>query len=239
MHAAMLGRTDMVKKLVENKAEVNLQDKDGWSALMDAAMLGHTDTVKVLVENKADLNLQDKDGWSALMDAARHGHTDMVKLLVENKADVNMATTSGHTPLLVAAERGYRKMAEVLVEHGADVNAQDLAGKTPLMLAAQKGNKEMVDWLIDKAKASVFPISRAGATAQQLAAGSFRDKFLQKETLASQFQTPSLTQKLHYMIFDTFCLKYLLVGICVGGIVPWPSPWSTGNGVRHREVPPC
>jgi len=52
------------------------------------------------------------------------------------------------------------------------------------------------------------------------------DQKLQKElkrtsekTLASQLETPSLMQKLHYMVFDTFCLRDLLVGICVGGIV--------------------
>lgn len=122
-----------------------------------------------------------------------------------------------------------------------------LAGKTPLMRAAEQGHKEMVKWLIDKAKASVLPISRAGATAQQMASAyDSHDQKLQKElkrtsekTLASQLETPSLMQKLHYMVFDTFCLRDLLVGICVGGIVPWSSPWSTGNGVPHREVPPC
>ena len=241
IYAAMKGHTDMVKVLVENKADLNLQTNIGWSALMEAARYGHTDMVKVLVENKADLNLQTNIGWSALMEAARYGHTDMVKVLVENKADVNMPEASGATALKVAVEQGHLKMAEVLVEHGADVNAQDLAGRTPLMRAAQKGNKEMVDWLIDKAKASVFPISRAGATAQQMASAyDSDDEELQKElkrtsekTLASQFQTPSVPQKLHYMIFDTFCLPYLLVGICVGGIVPWSSPWSTGNGVRR------
>ena len=213
------------------------------------------------MENKAELNLQNKNGWTALMEAAKYGHRDMGKMLVENKADVDIATASGGTALFVAVDRGYLKMAEVLVEHGADVNVQGVSGKTPLMLAAQRGDKEMVNWLIDKAKASVLPISRAGATAQQLASNSLHDQKLQKElkrtsekiikkTLASQLQSPSLKQKLHYMIFNTFCLRDLLVGICVGGIVPWSSPnafsltlaFEVANmslGRQHANMPTC
>ena len=239
MEAARYGHTKIGTMLVDNKADLNLQDKDGWTALMDAARYGHTKIGTLLVEKKAEVNLQTINGWSALMFAARYGHTKIGTLLVENKADVNIAGASGGTALLVAVEQGHLKIAEDLVEHGADVNAQGLSGKTSLMKAAQKGDKEMVKYLIDKAKASVFPISGAGATAQQMAADSFYDKFLQKKTLASRLQSPSLMQKLHYMVFDTFCLQYLLVGICVGGIVPWPSPWSSHNGVCNPSIWSC
>ena len=88
----------MVKYLVEKGANLDLQDKDGWNALMIASLYSNTDssidTVKYLVEKGANLDLQDKDGWNALMIASLYSNTDSsidtVKYLVEKGANLDV-----------------------------------------------------------------------------------------------------------------------------------------------------
>ena len=41
--------------LIENKATLDLQDKDKWTALMYATYYGHTDIVKLLIKNGAKI----------------------------------------------------------------------------------------------------------------------------------------------------------------------------------------
>ena len=51
MLAVSHGRTDMVRLLLEEGADVNLQDDDGSTALMCACEHGHTDIVKIMLAN--------------------------------------------------------------------------------------------------------------------------------------------------------------------------------------------
>ena len=71
---------DVVKLLLESKADVNAEHTDGRTALMAAAQNGHLEIVKMLLESKADVNAKDNDGVTALMLAAVEGHVDVVKI---------------------------------------------------------------------------------------------------------------------------------------------------------------
>ena len=51
MLAVSHGRTDMVRLLLEEGADVNLQDDDGSTALMCACEHGHTDIVRIMLSN--------------------------------------------------------------------------------------------------------------------------------------------------------------------------------------------
>ena len=60
MVASQNGDVDMVKLLLENKAQVDLQDNIGWASLFAASQNGHVDVAKVLLENKAQVDLQNR-----------------------------------------------------------------------------------------------------------------------------------------------------------------------------------
>ena len=75
-----------------NGAQVDLQDGDGWSALMRASWHGRC--VKLLLENGAQIDLQDGKGYSALMHARRLGHNKVVSLLVEEGAQLGLKDDS-------------------------------------------------------------------------------------------------------------------------------------------------
>ena len=53
---------EVVKILLENKADMNLQDfLSGYTALIEAIRAGQVEVVKILLANKADMNLQTKE----------------------------------------------------------------------------------------------------------------------------------------------------------------------------------
>ena len=54
MHAAALGRLDLVEQLVENGADVNEKNRDGWTALMCAADAELLEIIEFLQQNGAD-----------------------------------------------------------------------------------------------------------------------------------------------------------------------------------------
>ena len=150
MWAIIKGHIDIVKYLVEQGADLNAQDEDGWTVLMWAAQRGHIDIVRYLVEQGAEVNLQYKDGYTALMQAVREGHTSIVRYLVEHGADLSVQDRMGGTALMQAAQRGHIDIVRYLVEQGAKVNVQDRNGGTALMQAAREGHIDIVRYLVEQ-----------------------------------------------------------------------------------------
>ena len=66
MVAAVLGRTEIAKALIEGGAKLDLKDKDGGTALSAAAFFCHTEIVQALLQKGADKNIRNKDGNTAL-----------------------------------------------------------------------------------------------------------------------------------------------------------------------------
>ena len=115
---------EVVKRLLENGAQVDLQKRDGWSALMIASETGHGDVVKLLLENGAQVNLQKEDGESALMIASENGHGEVVRILLENGAQVDLQNQDGVSALMLASQNGHVKVVKKLIEKGAWVDQQ-------------------------------------------------------------------------------------------------------------------
>jgi ankyrin repeat protein len=80
--AARNGHSEVVKSLLEAKAEVDSKDNEyGQTPLIWAAVNGILEVVKSLLEAKADVDAKDKDGKTALELAQGKGHKDVVELL--------------------------------------------------------------------------------------------------------------------------------------------------------------
>ncbi|XP_030630269.1 KN motif and ankyrin repeat domain-containing protein 2 [Chanos chanos] len=76
------GRLPIVRLLLEQGANPNVQDRAGTTPLIIACDRGHTEIVKVLLQNAdCDVNLTDKGGRSALSLATQASRTDIVDLL--------------------------------------------------------------------------------------------------------------------------------------------------------------
>jgi len=115
--AARIGHTEIVKALLDNKADVNVsRTTDGVTPLYIAAHRGHTELVKMLLAKLVNVNASKHNGVTPLHVAADNGHTEVVKLLLDNEADVNVSThRDGVTPLFMASKKGHSEVIELLL----------------------------------------------------------------------------------------------------------------------------
>jgi len=103
LHVAAYDKNlQLIKLLVEHKADVNLKNLKVFTPLHFAVSNGDIDTIKYLVEHGADVNAVTSLGGTALYIAAGKGNLDVVKYLVEHGADVTKADAEGNTSLEVA-----------------------------------------------------------------------------------------------------------------------------------------
>ena len=135
--------------LIQAGTDVNIQEREGCTALMRAALLGRDKCVDILIQGGADVNVQNRLGNTALMEAVREDHDKCVKTLIQRGADVNTQNRGGYTVLMLAVTEGFDKCVEILIQVGADVNLQDDDGNTALMQATKLGHDKCVKVLAE------------------------------------------------------------------------------------------
>ena len=138
--AARLNLPLLTVSLLEQGADVNARNKDGWTPLHVAAKEDAAATAGVLLKQKADVNARETlFGWTPLhLAAAKEDASATAEVLLQQKADVHAKDKFGWTPLHSAASNNAHETAEVLLKSGADVNAKDNHGWRPLYWAARK-----------------------------------------------------------------------------------------------------
>ena len=85
----------MVKCLIENGDDPNMQNNYCMTALMYASKYGYFKIVKFLVKNGADPNVKGNYRSTALMYASEEGKFEIAKCLVENGANPNEKDING------------------------------------------------------------------------------------------------------------------------------------------------
>ena len=71
-YAAAVGRLLIVRLLLEKGADVNAQNSEGWTPLMNAAMTARDpECIRLLLAHQADPNIKDKKGLTALSHAKK------------------------------------------------------------------------------------------------------------------------------------------------------------------------
>jgi uncharacterized protein len=145
--AAWGGHVEVIRYLVGEGAQVDLQDGAGFSALGCACHNGHIEATRLLLSRGADPAITIDGGKTPLMTASEHGHTDVVAvLLAQGCGDVDrQRSLNGWTALHYACKEGHVGVAMALLGAGADPHVvEDEEGLTPLDMAVQKGGEECV-----------------------------------------------------------------------------------------------
>ena len=168
--AAYEGHVNVVKLLIENKANIHARGEFGRTALLNAAENGHTECIEELLKHGADIEVKDDDGKSALSVAAFFENNNCLILLLEYGAEIDTHDRYSNTALAVAAFHGHFKTVELLLQHNADVDCLSLDGDTPLILAARQGKTNCVDLLL-KHGADINKSNKSENTALHWAVG--------------------------------------------------------------------
>ena len=92
----------MVTWLIEQDAEVNLQNRRGQTALMIAAYAGNVEAVTALLGRGADARIENEWGDTALTQAVFRGDHAIVTQLIKHGADPTHANGRSETPRQLA-----------------------------------------------------------------------------------------------------------------------------------------
>lgn len=148
--AAMRGDREAVRAALARKADVNIPQMDGTTALHWAVERDDLETTDILLRAGARVTVQTREGVTPLQLAATNGNGMMIDRLVKAGADPNAALTpTGDTALMMAARTGTPGAIRVLAEAGAQVNATERwGGTTALHWAVSEGHADAAKALI-------------------------------------------------------------------------------------------
>jgi len=169
MIAAGKGDVPALKAIVEKAARLDVQDRQGRTALHHGA--GSVPVVTFLLERKVSPDPVDAEGRTPLHAAIVSGRCEVVGLLLAAGANRDARDRAGLTPLHLAAALPDTACLATLLERKAGVNHADAAGLTPALAAASAGNLPALERLLT-AGASLTKKTKRGDTAVHLAAGA-------------------------------------------------------------------
>lgn len=149
---------DVVRYLLENKANPNLSRPDVFPPLVWAAIMDSNDSIKltsILLEHpKTNVNQHGLSQVTALYTAAEIGNAELVALLIEKEASpINaLINNSVYSPLLIAICNQHSLIAVNLLHYFPKLmNQKGTEGNIyPLHQAAATGLTDVVDVLLDK-----------------------------------------------------------------------------------------
>ncbi|XP_011408586.1 PREDICTED: uncharacterized protein LOC105315583 [Amphimedon queenslandica] len=130
--------------LLKEQVDPNIQEEDGWNALMLACQNGHIQIAKLLLKEQVDPNIQEEDGWNAFMLACENGHIQIGELLLKEQVDPNIQDRVGHTALMAASSNGHYEVVKLLLEWEADPTIKSNEGHTALSLSKDSEIKTLI-----------------------------------------------------------------------------------------------
>ncbi|KAM9415828.1 uncharacterized protein ACWYII_024477 [Salvelinus alpinus] len=160
---------EIAKVLIENGANVDIQNEEGQTPLHIAAWEGDVLLLKLFYQSKANPNVTDKMDRSPLHIAAERGHTNVVEVLTEKfKSNVLARTKDGSTLMHVASQCGHPETALTFLKKGVPLHMPNKSGAMCLHAAAKQGHTAVVKSLLLKG-AHVDSTTKDGLTGLHIA----------------------------------------------------------------------
>jgi ankyrin len=148
--ATMNGDAAAVRRLIQQKADVNAPQVDGATALHWAVYRDNVELADLLISNGANVAAANREGVTVLAMASLYGNPAMIERLLKAGADARQRGPNGETMVMYASRNGNPAAIKMLVAAGADVNAKEgMRGTTALMWAATQKHPEAVKALLE------------------------------------------------------------------------------------------
>lgn len=144
MIAARVNNRELLRFLLDNRANAQRKNRYGDTALMIATLQGHEEIVRLMLERKVDPN---QTGWNALHYAAFENRAGIAALLLAAGTDINALAPNGSTALMLAAKRGHLETVRLLVGAQAELDHKDEEEGTALDMATRAKHGEVADFL--------------------------------------------------------------------------------------------
>uniref|UniRef100_A0A8D3E9E9 Histone-lysine N-methyltransferase EHMT2 n=1 Tax=Scophthalmus maximus TaxID=52904 RepID=A0A8D3E9E9_SCOMX len=176
--AAQRGLLEVCYMLIQAGANVDAQDKDLRTPLVEAIINNNIEVARYLVQNGACV--YHEDGYTGLHHAAKLGNLEIVRMLLETgQVDVNAQDSGGWTPIIWAAEHKHVDVIKTLLNRGADVTISDKELNVCLHWAAYAGNVDIAELVLNSG-CSLAAVNMHGDTPLHIAA---REGYLECVTL--------------------------------------------------------
>jgi len=103
MTASMLGDREDIAALLPFY-DINAQNPNGGTALMQAAVEGNMEAVEYLIKSGADLETETLDGNTALLRASHYGQHNIVRYLINQGANIDHTNNNDYSANNIALE---------------------------------------------------------------------------------------------------------------------------------------
>jgi ankyrin repeat protein len=172
VNAAQAKNWSSIATLIRQRADVNVAQPDGATALQWAAHWDQLDAVNMLLKARANVNAANELGVTALALACENRSLQVVSALLAAGADPNLANQAGETALMTASETGNVDVVKALLAKGGNPNLKERTqDQTPLMWAAAEKHPDVLRALL-AGGADIKARSKAGSTPLLFAARS-------------------------------------------------------------------
>ncbi len=93
------GDINELTKLIEAKANIDIQDYDGDTALIYASRYRKFECTTKLISAKVNIDIQNSHGNTALILASFYGHIECIAKLIDAKANIDIQNKCGYTAI--------------------------------------------------------------------------------------------------------------------------------------------
>lgn len=163
------GHLELVKLLLENKADCMLAEKWGWQPIHRAAAMGRLQIVKELLRAGADIEARSNSKQTPLLCAIQERQRDVASFLVAHGANLKARGFKTMSALHLAVHAASLPLVRFLVQAGADMEAKTPDGASPLHTAVQLGKGDVTALLLQYG-ANINTVTKKGWTPVHLAA---------------------------------------------------------------------
>ncbi|GFR88151.1 ankyrin repeat-containing protein [Elysia marginata] len=195
-----------VEHLIDAGSNLDLEDRDGDTALMLALQCYSTDVATLLLENGACVNTVSQSGETPLKLALQTESDEVLALLLAKGAHVNDVTHSGETPLTVASIRQTLR----LLQHGLDPTLSHL-DRDRLHNMVKLGQKSMLRGLVRNGFPPLELSLREIKKFKVYGAFGVLNKAMSPLSLAILSTDPDIAK---YLIVNHFFTTYDIVELC-------------------------
>ncbi|KAF6027626.1 MIB1 [Bugula neritina] len=148
--AAQNGHAEVVRVLVRNGCDLEIEDKDGDRAIHHSAFGDESGVIEQLHAGGADLNARNKRRQTPLHIGVNKGHMSVVKTLLEVGCHPSLQDAEGDTPLHDTISKKRDDMLSVLLDYNADVTITNNNGFNAIHHAALRGNPSAMRTILTK-----------------------------------------------------------------------------------------